>query len=273
MLSAIQLRPAASSPPLPHPPTLRSARAVTMQDVADAGSKVKIKIKVKSPSEKAAAASAAPPPADPVADANTKVTVNVRPKANATAAATQIAAPSPPPSPAYSPAEEELLAATQAANCTRMLAALQDGANPNIRDPKGRTPLHFMSGVGLAPACVLLIHFGAQLEVTDEMGLTPLHMAAGYSNAQTLKVLIAAGVDIERQTDQGTALDVVKRLGEYQYLQVFMNKTQNKFSLKKKDDKLEALKACALALDDSEAVKSEQTWTEMVREVLKTIAI
>ena len=52
---------------------------------------------------------------------------------------------------------------------------------------KGRTPLHFMAGVGLAPACVLLIHYGAQVDTRDNDGLTPMHMAAGYANAQTLK--------------------------------------------------------------------------------------
>jgi len=48
-----------------------------------------------------------------------------------------------------------------------VLEALLDGANPNIRDPNGRTGLHFMAGVGLAPACVLLIHFGADVDALD----------------------------------------------------------------------------------------------------------
>ena len=59
------------------------------------------------------------------------------------------AAGSQPAGPKRTPAEEELLAGTQGANMTRVLTALQDGANPNICDPKGRSPLHFSAGVGL----------------------------------------------------------------------------------------------------------------------------
>eukprot|EP00965_Chrysotila_dentata_P239378 6203074-Pleurochrysis_carterae.AAC.1 len=173
-----------------------------------------------------------------------------------------------------------LLRGTQAANLTLILDALKMGANPNVRDSNGRTPLHFMAGVGLAPACVLLIQFGepftscsyasyfnlvrkspttlrslgcvgADIEAIDGQGLTPVHMAAGYANAQTLKVLIAAGADLTFETPQvsslptvvcphaahethcaapvaysplsavqGRPLDVVKRLGEYQYKEV-----------------------------------------------------
>jgi hypothetical protein len=106
---------------------------------------------------------------------------------------------------------------TQRANCSMVLQALQDGANPNVMDPNGRTPLHFMSGVGLAPAVVLLVHYGAQLDIQDKDGLTAMHMAAGYANAQTLKVLVAAGADpyIKGQS-QGYPLEVVQALGDFQ---------------------------------------------------------
>ncbi|EOD10397.1 hypothetical protein EMIHUDRAFT_446199, partial [Emiliania huxleyi CCMP1516] len=69
-----------------------------------------------------------------------------------------------------------------------------------------------MCGIGLAPACVLLIHFGADVDARDNAGLAPVHMAAGYANAQCLRVLIAAGADHTAVGDQGTPLDVVERL-------------------------------------------------------------
>jgi len=48
-------------------------------------------------------------------------------------------------------------------------------------------------------------------------------MAAGYANSQSLRVLISAGANIDVVGDQGTALQVVERLGEYQ-LDEFLNR-------------------------------------------------
>jgi len=154
-----------------------------------------------------------------------------------------------------------LLEATQKANCTKILEALQTGVNPNIRDPKGRTPLHFMSGVGLAPGVVLLIHFGADVEARDEDGLAPIHMAAGYANAQTLRVLVAAGADANvTATSQGTPLSVVLQLGEYQ-LKAFIEEKKGALQrFKKKDEKLEKLKACLEVLEDPQAVRDDSDW-------------
>jgi len=41
---------------------------------------------------------------------------------------------------------------------------------------------------------------------------------------------------------------------------------------KKKDEKLEKLRACMDVLDDTEAVKEEADWDAMLTEVLKAIA-
>jgi len=173
-----------------------------------------------------------------------------------------------------SPDEDKLLEAVQAANCTKMLDALQAGANPNIRDPKGRTPLHFMSGVGFAPGVVLLIHFGAQLDVRDDDGLTPLHMAAGYANAQTLRMLVAAGADYEQPgNSQGTPIEVVKQLGNYQLVEVWGKRKDKWNKMKKKDDKLEKLKLCMDVLLDPQKVIDETDWEDTLREVMKVIAI
>jgi len=224
----------------------------------------------------------------------TSIKVNVRPKADPAPEATSTlaadddmkikvtapkvtASPPAPARPARPESEDMLLNATQGANCTRMLQALQMGANPNIRDPNGRTPLHFCAGVGLAPACVLLIHFGAQLDVRDEGGLTPMHMAAGYANAQTLKVLVEAGADPTIPGEsQGTPLEVVTALGEYQYEQVWKQRNKAKNPLerfKKKDEKLEKLKKCMEVLEEPEKVVAESDWDQTVLEVLQTLSV
>jgi len=266
--------------------------------LAEEGEESKVKITIKPPSGGGDAAAAAESSSES-SGMTTKIKVNVKPK---TDAAPEVAAvvddddtkvtikvnkikkdlsPAPvddrPPRQPRSEAEELLLNATQAANCTRLIKALQMGANPNIRDPNGRTPLHFCAGIGLAPACVILVHFGAQLDVRDNGGLTPMHMAAGYANAQTLKVLVEAGADPTISGDeQGSPLEVVTSLGEYQYEQVWKERKKSKNPLerlKKKDEKLEKLKKCMEMLEDPEKVRAESVWDETVLEVLKTLAV
>jgi len=230
-------------------------------DTTDA-SATKVSVRVRAPSERKAAQVVAAPVAEEDDDVMTTVSIKAPEKVEQ------------PPSPASTElgeAEQKLLEATQKANTSRVLTALQMGANPNVRDPSGRTPLHFMSGVGLAPACVLLIHYGAQIDVADSGGLTPMHMAAGYANAQTLKVLVAAGADDTiAAPNQGTPIDVVCALGDYQLSEIYQ-KRKGLDRFKKKDEKLDKLKACMDVLDDPETVRQEADWDQMLTEVLKAI--
>jgi len=232
------------------------------------GSGTKVTVRVRKKGEKKAAAAVSPEVEAAAAElAATTITV----KAPDAAPVVQVEAPDLATTN-LSTADELLLEGTTRANCTTILRALQQGANPNVRDPKGRTPLHFTAGLGLAPAAVLLIHFGAQLDVRDGENLTPMHMAAGYANAQTLKVLVAAGADPDVVgTQQGTPLSIVLQLGEYQLTQ-FLNRTAVQKRLNKKDEKLERLKLCMDIFDDVQAAKAECDWDEMLTEVLTTMA-
>ena len=229
--------------------SIKAPSAKTAEAAEAAAPATSVKISVKAPSKDGAAAKAAAAPPAPAAAAASTMTTTV--KVNAPTAAP--AAPAAPAGPKRTPAEEELLAGTQGANMTRVLTALQDGANPNICDPKGRTPLHFSAGVGLAPAVLLLIHFGADMNARDAEGLTPLHMAAGYANPETMKLLIAAGADTTLVGEkQGTALSVVQSLGQYQWEKFYKEEKkglQDRF--KKKDEKLEKLRKCMDAFEVS----------------------
>jgi len=264
-LAATRAQPRASRPVLAGSDakiTIRKPGTAAASD-GESGSSTgaKVTVRVRAPSEGAAATA---PTAVSLLDDDSMMVSSVTVKAPAVV----IAPPSAPAGPSLSEAEKLLLAATQRANCSQILEALREGANPNVRDPKGRTPLHFVAGVGLAPAAMLLCHFGAQLDARDEDGLTPLHMAAGYANAQTLRVLVAAGADPTLTANvQGTAVEVVCALGDYQ-LQKFLAERSR---FKRKDDKLEKLKACMDVLDDPEKVRKEANWDDMLTEVMKAI--
>jgi len=240
--------------------TIRKPGERSSDSSSSGGAKVSVRVRPKSEKK-----TTAPEPAV-VDDMTTSVTVK---------APTGVVAPPPPPpgleTTNLTVADQLLLEGTTKANCTIILEALQEGANPNVRDPKGRTPLHFVSGLGLAPAAVLLIHFGAEVNARDAQDLTPLHMAAGYANAQTLRVLVQAGADIEAVSEvQGKPLQIVLQLGEYQLTQ-FLNRTGTE-RLKKKDEKLESLKSCLDVFEDIEGVRAECDWDSMLSEVLSTMA-
>jgi len=150
-----------------------------------------------------------------------------------------------------------------------MLDALKAGADPNVVDDKGRPPLHYAAGLGLAPSVVLLVHYGAVLDARDPGGLTPLILASGYVKPQTLRVLIAAGADPTLEAPgQGTAKDVIEALGDNEIAKLV---EKNRFQQKEGKDKLQNLKKCMDVLLDPEEVRKEANWDEMLSEVLQLI--
>lgn len=88
-------------------------------------------------------------------------------------------------------------------------AALDEGADPNEKDSRGRTPLHWaLLGLGKTPTVYgqvkALVAAGANPNITDRRGRTALHFAAQYGggNAVTQALLDAGGdPDIKAQAN------------------------------------------------------------------------
>jgi ankyrin repeat protein len=97
-------------------------------------------------------------------------------------------------------------------------ALIRSGANPNLTDGQGKTPLqHTRSG----EVAIALIAGGADLGVRDQEGRTPLHNAVynplhpapgtQYANRDLTHALLAAGADVNAvDNDRRTPLHLTK---------------------------------------------------------------
>ncbi len=76
-----------------------------------------------------------------------------------------------------------------------------------------RSALHFAAALGKADLVRRLIREGAEVDLGDKEGYTPLHMAAGYLHTSTIHALIEGNADPEQQDLQGRSpLELVESL-------------------------------------------------------------
>ena len=78
---------------------------------------------------------------------------------------------------------------------------LSRGANPNVKDSQGDTPLMAATRVGFVEGANLLIQQGAQVDLVNGNGETPLIVAAQTRNIPMIRILLTAGAD-PKKTDR-----------------------------------------------------------------------
>lgn len=85
------------------------------------------------------------------------------------------------------------------------------GANPNIRDNRGVTPLVLAARLGFVDGVEALIKAGARVEESNSTGETPLIFAVHNRNAELVRVLLDAGANPDRADNSGrSARDYAK---------------------------------------------------------------
>ncbi|BDI60274.1 ankyrin repeat domain-containing protein [Qipengyuania nanhaisediminis] len=80
---------------------------------------------------------------------------------------------------------------------------LQRGANPNIRNNDGLTPLQLATRLGFVEGVEELLKRGAQVDVADSQGETPLIAAVHQRNVALVRRLLAEGADPDRNDNSG----------------------------------------------------------------------
>jgi ankyrin repeat protein len=91
---------------------------------------------------------------------------------------------------------------------------LQEGANPNIADNRGRTPLIAATEIGFIEGVEALLRRGAQVDVASSTGETPLISAVLTRNVELMEVLLAGGADPDRTDNTGrSARDYAQERG------------------------------------------------------------
>ena len=80
---------------------------------------------------------------------------------------------------------------------------LNRGANPNIADRRGVTPLMRASQLGFYEGLEHLINSGARVDAVNSTGETPLMLAVHRRDATMMRVLLEAGADPDRTDNSG----------------------------------------------------------------------
>ena len=80
---------------------------------------------------------------------------------------------------------------------------LQRGADPNIRNKKGLTPLQLATSLGFTEGVEALIKAGAGVNVSDQTGETPLIAAIHARNVALVRLLLEKGADPDHNDNSG----------------------------------------------------------------------
>lgn len=98
----------------------------------------------------------------------------------------------------YSSGETALHIVAKRGDATYARFLLQKGANPNLRDGRGNTPLMTAVTANALPVVEVLIAGKANVNLGNQAGETPLIRAVQLRDLQMMRDLIAAGADADQ---------------------------------------------------------------------------
>ena len=85
--------------------------------------------------------------------------------------------------------DSELLKAVERGDVGKVEELLKRGANPNTKDEKGRTPLHYAAAMGHLDIAKLLLERGADPSARDKYGQTPANVARAEGHSEVAELI------------------------------------------------------------------------------------
>lgn len=123
--------------------------------------------------------------------------------------------------------ESALHVITQRRDGTWLRFLLAKGANPNLADRNGVTPLQLATYLGWAEGVEALVGKGASVDVPNAAGETPLIAAVHRRDAALVRALLKAGANPERSDNSGrTARDYAALLGPQSAIMLELDKAR-----------------------------------------------
>jgi ankyrin repeat protein len=92
---------------------------------------------------------------------------------------------------------------TERRDLTWMSYLIGKGADVNLRDGRGVTPLQLAANLGFVDGVALLVSAHARVDDTDNDGETPLMSAVHRRDLTMMRILLRAGADPDRNDNSG----------------------------------------------------------------------
>ncbi|MEE8244703.1 MAG: ankyrin repeat domain-containing protein [Pseudomonadales bacterium] len=129
-----------------------------------------------------------------------------------------------PPSSTEIDAYTGLLAAASGGDVAALRTGLDDGANPDVHDAYGRTPLHVAAYAGQHEIIRLLVAAGAEPNALENDRYDIVTIAAVANDVPTLEVALALGAKATNVTSRydGTALIAAAHLGHVDVVKILV---------------------------------------------------
>jgi ankyrin repeat protein len=130
--------------------------------------------------------------------------------------------------------ETELHKAVEKGNTERVISLIEKGADVNLKDKYGQTPLHIAARDDKMTIIDLLLNKTlVDLDLQDKNGFTPLSLAVLQGNIDIAKRLLYAGARVDLATEDGSTplleavllnnIDMARLLIEYDRMKATIN--------------------------------------------------